>query len=93
MKLFHERCGHLNVKDCAALAAQQAVRLTETVDFACDVCATAKQRKAPMLARKLSTEIAPGQLTILQYDRNARAMGHITAKHHRPKYKCHMSGH
>ena len=44
MRRFHERMGNVNVKDCAALAAQQGVRLTETVDFACAVCATAKQR-------------------------------------------------
>ena len=34
LKLFHERMGHVNAKDCAALAAQQGIRLTETVDFA-----------------------------------------------------------
>ena len=27
LKLFHERMGHINVKDCASLAAQQAVRV------------------------------------------------------------------
>ena len=62
MKLFHERFGHLNVKDCAALAAQQAVRLTETVDFACDVCATAKQRKSPMPDLAVRRDVAPGEV-------------------------------
>ncbi len=31
MRLFHERVGHINSKDCFALAAQQRIKLTETV--------------------------------------------------------------
>jgi hypothetical protein len=62
MKLFHERMGHINTKDCAALAAQQGVRLTETVDFVCDICATAKQRKSPMPDLAMRRDVAPGEV-------------------------------
>ena len=54
--------GHVNIKDCAALASQQGVKLTETVDFACSVCATAKQRKIPMPDLAERREVAPGEI-------------------------------
>ena len=62
MRLFHERMGHVNTKDCAALAAKQGIKLLETVDFTCDVCATAKQRKHPMPALAERQDVVPGEI-------------------------------
>ena len=62
MRLFHERMGHVNTKDCAALAAKQGIKLLETADFTCDVCATAKQRKHPMPALAERQDVVPGEI-------------------------------
>ncbi len=62
LRLFHERMGHVNVKDCSALAAQQGIKLLNTADFHCDVCATAKQRKQPMPDLAVRRDVRPGEI-------------------------------
>ena len=50
LKLFHERMGHVNYKDCMRLAEQHGVKLTNTASYVCDVCRSelAKLPKTPI---------------------------------------------
>ena len=61
-QLFHERCGHLNLKDCQRLAAQQGIRLLNAGKGFCNICATSKQRKQPIADLAERETVRPGQI-------------------------------
>ena len=72
--------GHVNFKDCAALAALQGIKLSNTANPICEVCQVSKQRKRPISDLAERRDVAPGE--ILHCD----IKGPLDSAYNRSKY-------